>query len=375
MAELLKNIYNPVFFDEFTIAISKAKPRFDKGSFCASIQSEGWDKMELKQRMRHIASVLHKELAGNYPQKLEQLLKIMDFVPRKSAGEYGSLAYMLIPDFVEQYGLDDLKISLEAMERITQFTSCEFAVRPYLLKYPDTVMPQMFDWSLHPSEKVRRFSSEGCRPRLPWAMAIPFLKKDPSPILPILENLQNDSSEFVRRSVANNLNDISKDHPGLVIEITKKWIGHSPATDRILKHGCRSLLKKSNIETLQLFGTAAHTKCSVLNLGLDALSIRIGEQIKFSFDVVLKEKKVSFLRLEYLIYFMKANGKASKKIFKIAESEFEPLKIVSYKRKHSFKDLTTRKHYTGLHMLSIVVNGQELQSIHFHLTASSKKPV
>jgi 3-methyladenine DNA glycosylase AlkC len=162
--------------------------------------------------------------------------------------EDGGLVYIFLPDYIEQYGLEDFESSVKAIENVTRFVSCEFAVRPFILKYGGTMMKKMRTWSLHKSYHVRRLSSEGSRPRLPWAISIPELKKDPSPILPILENLKNDPSEWVRRSVANNLNDIAKDHPGLVIELARKWKGISRETDAIIKHGSRTLLKKDMLK-------------------------------------------------------------------------------------------------------------------------------
>ncbi len=134
---------------------------------------------------------------------------------------------MVFTEYVENFGLEHYDISMSAMEFITQFISCEYAIRPFIIRYPGKAMKQMLQWSKHESLHVRRFSSEGCRPRLPWAMALPALKKDPTLILPILENLKDDSSEFVRKSVANNLNDIAKDNPDTVLGIVKRWQGNS----------------------------------------------------------------------------------------------------------------------------------------------------
>lgn len=359
MGEPLKNIYNDAFFDELSSAILAAVPGFKKKPFLIDCRSNGWQEMELKQRMRHLAAMLDKHLQGDYKKKLAKVLQIINALPAKSSNQYGSLAYMLFPDFVEQFGLAEPDLSLDAMEKITSITSCEFAIRPYLIKYPGKVMARMLTWSKDPDEKLRRFSSEGCRPRLPWAMAIPALKKSPVPIFPILDNLKNDPSEFVRRSVANNLNDIAKDHPDLVLKIAKKWQGISAATDKLVKHACRSLLKRGHEEALQLFGTGAGVQCIIKNLLLKPGKIQVGETLHFSFHLLLNENKPRKLRVEFAIGFMKANGKTSRKIFKIAESIFQNKKETLVNRKLSFKDLTTRKHYAGSHSITIIVNGKE----------------
>lgn len=153
--------------------------------------------------------------------------------------EYG----WVLDNYVEQYGLDDYETSVKAIERITQFTSCEFSVHPFIIRYPNEMMVQILIWSKHENWGVRRLASEGCRPRFPWAMALPHLKKDPALIIPILENLKNDPARFVRLSVAYNLNDIVKDNPETVMELVKRWKGESEEVDWIIKHGCRTLLK------------------------------------------------------------------------------------------------------------------------------------
>jgi hypothetical protein len=191
---------------------------------------------------------------------------------------------------------------------------------------------------------VRRLACEGIRPRLPWAMALPVFKKDPSPLLPILENLKNDESEYVRRSVANNLNDISKDNPEIVLQLIGKWKGISKETDRIIRHASRSLLKQGHTEALSSFGLNHALKAEVEDLELSRTKLRIGDAFTFSFGLRLKEKKPHEVRLEYRIYFMKANGKTSPKIFQLRTYAMDGLACIDICRTHRFADLTTRKH-------------------------------
>jgi 3-methyladenine DNA glycosylase AlkC len=253
------------------------------------------------------------------------------------------------------------------MEQITPISSCEFAIRPFLKRYSQETLLQMQAWSRHPNEHVRRLASEGCRPRLPWGMSIDLLKKSPDTVLPILEQLKNDDSEYVRRSVANNLNDISKDHPSLVLELAANWLGKTPNTDRLLKHACRGLLKSGNSNALRLFGTASDVPCAVSDCQLLAPVITKGERIQFSFELHLQAKTDAVLRIEYAVHFVKANGKAQPKVFKIGERLFRPEQKLRFSRSHSFKDLTTRKHYAGSHQLVIIINGIAKQSVSFLL--------
>lgn len=365
MPEPLKNIYNPTFFEQFTKTVKQVLPQFKKQAFLNQVFDTEWERKELKQRMRHIASTLRNHLPGTYKEQVQIIIHIIEQTEKN--GMKAGFEYMFFPDFIEQFGLGDWETSLNAMESITQFISCEFAIRPFLLNYPDEVMAQMLKWSKHTHPHVRRFASEGCRPRLPWAMAIPALKKDPSPILPMLENLKADDSLFVRKSVANNLNDIAKDHPEVVVDVVKNWKGISQETDWIIKHGCRTLLKKAHPSTYQLFDLSNSTSCRVTDLALDKTKLKIGERLRFSFKLKPTFEKPSKLRLEYAVYYVKAAGQYSRKIFQLNENIFQPKESYVFQKEQRFQDFTTRKHYPGKHKLAIVVNGKEMAAKEFLL--------
>ena len=243
--------------------------------------------------------------------------------------------------------------------------SSEFAVRPFIINYEERMMAQMYEWSKDENEHVRRLSSEGCRPALPWGQALPKYKKDPTPILPILEQLKTDPSLYVRKSVANNLNDISKTHPDLVIKIVKSWYGKNEDTDWIVKHACRTLLKKGNRDVLTLFGYSDINSVDVKNFTLNKISISIGEDIIFSFTVLAKEE--TKVRLEYGIDYVKSNGKRNRKIFQISESELKENQKKDYTKTHSFADVSVRKHYSGTHSITLIVNGIERGILDFEL--------
>ena len=264
------------------------------------------------------------------------------------------------------YGLDDFDTSVKAIEFITQFITCEFAVRPFLLKYGNTMMEQMQAWSLHKNHKVRRLASEGSRPRLPWAMAIPALKKNPTPVLPILENLKNDPSESVRRSVANNLNDISKDHSDVVVQIANAWKGQNKETDAIVRHGCRTLLKQGHSEVLTLYSLVSE-RIHLSDFALLTPTLKIGESLEFSFLILNANAGHQKVRLEYAVYYKRQNGQLSKKVFKISEREYAPDEQVKILRKQRFVLITTRKFYAGTQQLSIIINGEEKKVVPFEL--------
>jgi len=307
--------------------------------------------------MRHTTIVLHAFMPSDFKKAVGILGKLIQQL-KKSGTESDGLAYIFLPDYIELYGIDDLETSVRALEEITQFVSCEFAVRPFIIRYGNEMMNQMKTWSLHKNYKVRRLASEGSRPRLPWAMAIPELKKDPSPILPILENLKNDPSDWVRRSVANNINDIAKDHPDIMIDLARRWKGAGKETDAIIKHGSRGLLKKGHTQILKHYNLRSEN-IRVSAFKIETPGIKIGEQLAFSLTVSNLDRKKQTVRLEYGLYYKKSNGELTRKVFKISERDYEPGVKVNIQRKQSFRKITTRVFYPGKHRLSIIVNGEE----------------
>lgn len=350
MAEKLKNL----FFTHDSIrqladSIFIFYPAFDKDKFLKLIYDDTWEKLELKAKMRHTTHCLYKCLPENY---LEALLVLI-----KAAPEIKGFEAMTLPDYIELYGMQHWEESLNALGQFTRYASSEFAIRPYLNQNPELVMFYMMTWAESAYENVRRFASEGCRPRLPWAMILPKFIVDPNPVIKVLEKLKDDPSLFVRKSVANNLNDISKDHPELVLDIAERWYGKSARTDWIVKHALRTLLKQGNKRALALFGFGDHYKLMVKNFSFDKKAINKGETLTFSFDMVNAEFKIRLVRIEYAIDFVKASGKSSRKVFQITEKEFTPGTHFITKR-HAFIDLSTRKHYSGPHKFSIIVNGE-----------------
>ncbi|WP_018344959.1 DNA alkylation repair protein [Cytophaga aurantiaca] len=362
--EPLKNVYSPAFIDSLTKSLKHVYPELNQKAFVKAVFDSDWDARELKQRMKHLANVLQQFLHQDYAKDIQTIINWVHHL-RGGSDNHQSFHYLFLAEYVEIFGQEHVTLSLKAIEEITQYTSCEFAVRPFLIKHPEKVMKQMLKWSTHKNPSVRRFSSEGCRPRLPWGMAIPVFKKNPTLILAILENLKNDESLYVRKSVANNLNDIAKDNPDVVISLIKKWKGKSEYTDWIIKHGARTLLKKAHAEVLGLFDLNTSVRCSVLNLNLNKKQIALGEEISFSFELETDAKKESKLRIEFAVYYAKAAGKNSRKLFKITEKIYPKASKHMISKRISFKDLTTRKHYSGKHKIAIVINGNELAEKEF----------
>ena len=299
MPEPLKNLYSLELIESLCEQVSSLYVNFDKDGFSAHVIDDYWEDKELKERMKHISESLYQYLPMQYSDTIQILMK--------SSSKFSGFQYMFFPGFVELYGLNKYEESIQALEHFTKHSSSEFAVRPFIKKYNHKMMAQMEAWAESGNHHVRRLASEGCRPRLPWAMALPEFKKDPSPIMPILEKLKNDDSEYVRRSVANNLNDISKDNPQVVIQIAKNWLGNNQQVDWVIKHACRTLLKQGHPETMNLFGFSRPEHIKITNF-IAQKTVEMGENLDFSFNLESQEQKLGKLRIEYAIGFVKKNG-------------------------------------------------------------------
>ena len=365
MPELFKNRYNYESLHKLALSIRAVYPAFQVDDFVGDVMDETWDALELKARMRQIAVTLGKYLPADY----EQALGIIDKVIAGYPEGFNDFTLMFFPDFVEVYGQNECHwdVSMAALERYTPSSSAEFAVRPFIINHQERMMAQMAAWARHDNEHVRRLASEGCRPALPWGQALAGFKKDPSPVLGILEQLKADPSLYVRKSVANNLNDISKTHPDLVVEIAKNWYGKNQHTDWILRHGCRTLLKKGNRDVLGLFGFADADCVEVDGFTLNAASVSIGQALRFSFKIAAT--KATKVRLEYGIDYVKANGRRNRKIFQISAISLPENGKKLYTRTHSFADASTRKHYPGTHSVTLIVNGTERGTLDFEVFA------
>lgn len=231
------------------------------------------------------------------------------------------------------------------------------------------MLSQMMTWAKSDDEHLRRLASEGLRPRLPWAPQLPAFVQDPRQSLPILEQLKEDPSLYVRKSVANHLNDISKDHPELVLEIAARWYGTHPLTDWIVRHGLRSLLRQGDIRALAIFGYEELEELAgleVRELRIKRSVITMGEELEFAFQLVNETGHKAALRIDYEIDYMKANGKLAPKRYKCSDKIYAP---GSWKveKKQSFKPISTRRFYSGDHRLHIIVNGKRLASMDFVL--------
>ncbi|MCW3077212.1 MAG: hypothetical protein JWO32_1821 [Bacteroidetes bacterium] len=357
--EPLKEMFNKKFFEHLAKEIKKVDKKFNEKQF-VYLATNNLHSLELNQRLRRTTEALKESLPEDYKTSVLILKKV---IPNVSKG-YTTLVF---PDFVGLYGKKHLKFSLEALKYFTSFGSSEFAVREFLKTDFASTIRVMKQWAKDKDHHVRRLASEGSRPRLPWSFKLQNVIDNPELTLPILELLKEDEELYVRKSVANHINDFSKKHPDVVGNIVKNWKGLSPHTDWILKHASRSLLKAGHSEILAHFGIRHNSAVETLDFKLANKIIKIGEDIGFAFSLHNKSAKKIKVRVEYALYFRLSSGNLSKKVFKISERDLEKDQTIKFERRHSFKLITTRKYHIGTHKVALIINGKEGKPAEFRL--------
>ena len=365
----LKEFFNVALVDRMASDIHDSWPKFDRNGFVKTIVPQ-LNLLELKQRADLITHTLKDFLPPNYPEALKALEGSWGpEINGDSLEGMSSFYYMPHAHFVAYYGLDHFEISMNALKEITKRFTSEFAIRFFILAHQKRTMVVLNKWVTDPNLHVRRLVSEGTRPRLPWAQRLPEFQKDPTPVLALLEKLKDDPELYVRRSVANNLNDIMKDHPELVVEVLERWQKSENAdTQWIVKHASRTLIKQGHPAALVLRGYSPDIKVEVSNLK-GSSTVVIGGYLNFSFSVKSLEKKKAELMIDYVVHYMKANGQHSEKVFKLSACTLAGGATSIFKRKLSFEQRTTRKHYPGAHYLEIQINGQRHGRLNFEVIA------
>lgn len=346
MASLLKEVFNKAFLQQLSALCQHHCPAFDTETFLQHTQGSDWDQLELKARVRCISQALHQSLHLDYADAIAILIPI--------SSHFSGLQGFVFADYVEVYGLNAPATSFQALAHFTCFSTGEFAIRPFFLRYPELTLNQMKAWAGSDNLHLRRLASEGARPRLPWGMALKNFKKDPSPLVPILEQLKTDPQPYVQRSVANHLNDISKDNPELVLDLAQRWFGQHQITDWIIKHALRGLLKQGHPRALSLFGLQQLPL--QLQLTLVNATVSAEQPLHFAIELTGPSPLDAKLRLEYKIGYRKKSGQLNYKVFQLSNKAWTG-QTLRFERRHAFVDLTTRKHYPGQHHLQIMLNG------------------
>ncbi|RYZ72670.1 MAG: hypothetical protein EOP05_10765 [Proteobacteria bacterium] len=236
-------------------------------------------------------------------------------------------------------------------------------MRPFLNADPKTTLAYLLKASVDKNVHIRRWSSEGSRPRLPWGERLNEFIKKPESTLPILENLKYDDELYVRKSVANHLNDIAKDHPDFVVKILKRWqqevpTEHKPKIDWITRHALRVLIKNGHAGALALVGVSSNAAIEIKALKVSPTTLQFGESLRFSFEIQSTARKAQKLVIDYVIHFVKASGKTAPKVFKLKTFSLGPNEKLKIEKSHAVRKITTRDYFPGKHTLALQINGK-----------------
>jgi 3-methyladenine DNA glycosylase AlkC len=354
----VRDVFNEKVVNQLAGNLRRVWRGFDAKGFSNSINSR-LKALTFSERSNLIRDRLGEYLPKGYPRALEIILKALP--PEMTENEitgYDGFIIMLQNDFVAKYGLDHYDLSMQALYQMTKRFTAEGAIRPFILKYPERTLAILSEWAEDENCHVRRLVSEGTRPRLPWTMQLKQFIEDPRPVLGLLEKLKTDPELMVRRSVANNLNDVAKDNPELVIKVLGRWKKiNNEGTQWLIRHAARTLVKQGDRDVLTILGYSPNVDITISKIKLGKPTVKMGSNLNFSFEVQSTSKQTQTLVIDYVIQHVKANGKLTPKVFKLTRKTLEPGQVMEISKKHSFRSISTRKYYAGNHALEIQVNG------------------
>jgi 3-methyladenine DNA glycosylase AlkC len=368
MAEKLKNLLNAQVVRSIAKDLRGTHPPFRDGPFVKACLA-GLEELELTQRARHIADAMHLHLPRPFAAAAAVLVDSLGpELTRSDQFGLAPLRYMPHVFFVQKYGLEDFETSMLAQYELTKRFSAESSIRAFLVRYPAETYSRLLQWALDGNVHVRRLVSEGTRPRLPWAPRLAAFQTDSAPVIALLESLKDDPERYVQRSVANNLNDISKDHPDLAVEVCRRWIADASVGRKwIVRHALRSLAKRGHPGALQVIGVGGKPRVRIHRARISPTRAELGSTVRFSFEIENVGRTRQELLIDYAVHFVKANGQTRAKVFKLRRLILAPAQRVEFGDSISFKPMTTRQHYPGRHRIDLLINGVVHPLAEFHV--------
>ncbi len=367
MAEPFKNLINDSVACWLGERVLDVWAEFPSVSYLESYEGL-LEPLELKARSQHVGDSLRAALPGDTGQALGILTEAIRAIPEVTVDEMQDGWPMFpINSLVVSHGLEHPELSLELLFEVTKRFTSEFGIRPFLDRYPEQTLAQLHLWTTHPNVHVRRLVSEGSRPRLPWAPQIRAFIEDPAPILPLLEKLKDDPEEYVRRSVANSLNDVCKDHPDTMLDVVEAWSkGASPARQKLIRHACRTLIKAGNPRCLAILGFPPPSLTPVV-MQLSTTELTLGEKLTIELQLTSTSKTPQKLIADYRFHWIKANGKPAPKVSKGCQFTIAPGATKTINHSFHIKPVTTRRYYAGLIQVELLINGELVASDDFTL--------
>ena len=358
--DALKELFNKNYYKHLAGLFEAVDNGFKADKFLEQVTKD-LDQLSLNQRLRNTSVVLKDYLPADFKRAIEIMYKV---IPHARGG-YANLVF---PDFVGLYGHAHFKLAMQALKHFTVFGSSEFAIREFLKRDFDKTYAVMCDWAKDKDPHVRRLASEGSRPRLPWSFKLDEVVNDPTKTKTILELLKEDEELYVKKSVANHLNDISKQHPDYMVTLVNSWDKKNPNTAWIIKHASRTLIKKGHSDSLAIFGFEKNPKIKLDNFKIQKNRITLGDELHFEFDLRSDKKTDQKLVVDYIIHYRKKSGELSPKVFKLKELNLKPGEKIKISKKQMIKDFSTRKHFAGEHVVEIQINGKVLTKESFKLS-------
>lgn len=382
MSERLKDKIDLANIKKLAFLLHQQKNDFDIYAFQSMVLTQTWPSLSLKQRIRTVTKALKAGLLKVPIYDYEACLNLLEPISKQFSG----LFHLVFSDYVECYGLEHFERSMQALALFTQGSTAEYAIRAFLKRQPESTKAQMLIWADSDNEHLRRLASEGVRPKLPWSDHLPWIAKNPDWVKPIIEKLKSDSCLYVRKSVANLLNDLTKERAEWVLRLFTEWTGGhsvttlsgmvsgrlSEETGWIMKHALRTLLKQGDPHALALIGYPSIEHLSLLNWQLDK-EVALGDKLNFSFELHsnVPDRSLGLLRVEYALYFLRKRSQPYRKVFKIAEAHCAVLQK-TYNKTHNFKPISTRTYHPGVHQIEVIVNGQLLHEASFNLMSNGE---
>lgn len=358
MANELKLFFDKALVGRIGDSFSAIWPAFPRQRF-VSLATSGLDQLELMDRARHICAALAQTLPQDRAVALDLISRSVG--PEIPDGEGNGMApFFYLPHviFVAQHGREHFSEAMRAQHELTRRFSAEFSIRIFLEEQPERTLKQLTAWTRDKNHHVRRLVSEGTRPRLPWAPRLRAIQANPAPVLPLLEALKDDPSEYVRRSVANNLNDIAKDHPDITLSICEHWMKDATAQRQALvTHALRSLIKAGHPRAMAILGYGGGDGISVTGT-VEPARVHIGESTRVTLHLKNTLKQRRRVVVDLAVHFVKAAGHAAPKVFKGRNLELGPGEEATFSKSISLRVHTTRKPNAGRHEVDALVAGR-----------------
>ncbi|MGB4058992.1 MAG: DNA alkylation repair protein [Burkholderiaceae bacterium] len=350
MAEPLKNQYGPEVPARLAREVAAVHPGFDREAFLADALA-GYGALDLMARGRH--------LPADFEAAVGVLLaSVQAAPPPEAATAMAPFFYLPHTCFVAAFGLGHFEASMRAQHLLTQRFTAEFSIRPFLQHHTQATLERLAQWATDPSHHVRRLVSEGTRPRLPWGQRLRDFQQDPTPVLALLERLKDDPELYVRRSVANNLNDIGKDHPAVLVDTARRWLpGASPERRWLVEHALRFAVKRGDAGALDVLGFGARAEVAVAQARVEPAVARVGGAVSVAFELHNTQTHAQDVLVDFCIHYVKASGQTAPKVFKLKTATLAPGQAVAFAKRVSLAQMTTRVHHPGTHRVEVLVNG------------------